>query len=232
MDKDQPKAIAAKTFAERQAERMKRLKSLHSARNEARTLNYKEVVEEDARNKLPKNWEARKRQAEWMLADEEARKQAASNGEDYDRVKLLSISATDAEILERKKKKKNPDEGFADYEQATARQYNRLIRNMGPRDMERYNEQKEKLGDAFYGGPNTILQGLHKDRKDAIDNMVQDLEKQISKREKYSRRRTHNDDADIDYINERNAKFNEKLNRFYGEYTVETKQNLERGTAV
>ena len=42
----------------------------------------------------------------------------------------------------------------------------------------------------------------------------------------------HNDDADIDYINERNMKFNNKLERFYGQYTTETKQNLERGTAI
>ena len=54
----------------------------------------------------------------------------------------------------------------------------------------------------------------------------------IVKRQKYSRRRMHNDDADIDYINERNMKFNKKLERFYGEHTTEIKQNLERGTAV
>jgi pre-mRNA-splicing factor SYF2 len=53
----------------------------------------------------------------------------------------------------------------------------------------------------------------------------------IAKREKYSRRRMHND-ADIDYVNERNMKFNKKLERFYGEHTAEIKQNLERGTAV
>lgn len=54
----------------------------------------------------------------------------------------------------------------------------------------------------------------------------------IEKRDKYSRRRPYNDDADIDYINERNAKFNKKAERFYGKYTAEIKQNLERGTAV
>lgn len=54
----------------------------------------------------------------------------------------------------------------------------------------------------------------------------------IEKRAKYSRRRAYNDDADIDYINERNAKFNKKAERFYGKYTAEIKQNLERGTAV
>lgn len=62
--------------------------------------------------------------------------------------------------------------------------------------------------------------------------MVESVEQQIMKRKSFSRRRTHNDDADIDYINEKNARFNKKLERFYGEHTAEIKQNLERGTAI
>jgi pre-mRNA-splicing factor SYF2 len=54
----------------------------------------------------------------------------------------------------------------------------------------------------------------------------------IEKRGKYSRRRQFFDDADIDYINERNMKFNQKAARYYDKYTAEIKQNLERGTAV
>lgn len=42
--------------------------------NEARKLNHAEVVEEDKRNKLPANWEARKRKIEWEVAEEEAKK--------------------------------------------------------------------------------------------------------------------------------------------------------------
>uniref|UniRef100_A0A2A4JZN2 Pre-mRNA-splicing factor SYF2 n=1 Tax=Heliothis virescens TaxID=7102 RepID=A0A2A4JZN2_HELVI len=220
------------TFAEKQAERMKRLKSLHTARNEARTHNHQEVVAEEARNKLPPNYEAKRRQAEWLLDDQAKREEAEKAGKDYDRVKLLNISAAEAERLERKKKKKNPDEGFSTYEHATIRQYNRLVKNMPPTDMEQYEKQKQKYGDAFYGGPNVIIHGMHEDRREAVDKMVDDLEGQIAKRARYSRRRTHNDDADIDYINERNAKFNKKLERFYGEHTAEIKQNLERGTAI
>ncbi len=33
-----------------------------------------EVVEEDKRNKLPANWEVRKKKAEWELSEEEAKK--------------------------------------------------------------------------------------------------------------------------------------------------------------
>lgn len=220
------------SFAEKQAERLKRLRTLHNARNEARTQNHQEVVAEEARNKLPPNYEAKRRQAEWLMDDQKKREETQAQGKDYDRVKLLNISATEAERLERKKKKKNPDQGFSTYEQATVRQYNRLVKNMPAADMEQYEKQKQKYGDAFYGGPNVIIHGMHEDRKDAVDNMVNDLEGQIAKRGKYSRRRTHNDDADIDYINERNAKFNKKLERFYGEHTAEIKQNLERGTAI
>ncbi|XP_066991764.1 pre-mRNA-splicing factor SYF2 [Anabrus simplex] len=228
---DIPETSSASSVSEKYADRMKRLRDLHIMRNEARQLNHQEVVAEDKRNKLPANWEARKRRAEWILQDDESRKVAEEKGEDYDRLKLLNVGALEAEILDRKKKKKNPDTGFADYEQATIRQYNRLVKNIKP-DMESYDRQREKVGEAFYGGKNTILHGLHEDSKEGIDRMVEDLEKQISKREKYSRRRMHNDDADIDYINERNMKFNKKLERFYGEHTTEIKQNLERGTAV
>ncbi|KAG7210095.1 hypothetical protein KM043_011663 [Ampulex compressa] len=225
-------ASGEQSTASKQADRMKRLRELHNKRNEARMQNHKEVVEEDKRQKLPSNWESRKRQAEWLMQDEIARKAAEENGEDYERTKLLHIDATEAERIARKKKnRRNPDPGFSDYEQAAIRQHNRLVKNIKP-NMDTYNEAKEKLGSAFYGDRNTILHGLHEDKKDAIDKMVDDLEKQIAKREKYSRRRMHNDDADIDYINERNAKFNQKLERFYGEYTRETKLNLERGTAI
>ena len=54
----------------------------------------------------------------------------------------------------------------------------------------------------------------------------------IEKRSKFSRRRQHDEEENIDYINDRNMKFNKKLERFYGKYTTEIKQNLERGTAI
>lgn len=84
-------------------------------------MNHQEVVEEDKRNKLPANWEARKARAEWILNDEAAREEAKNKGEDYDRKKFLSMPADLCEKLERKKKRKNPDQGFSDFEQAAIR---------------------------------------------------------------------------------------------------------------
>jgi SYF2 splicing factor len=51
-------------------------------------------------------------------------------------------------------------------------------------------------------------------------------------RAKFSRRRTEYEAEDIDYINDRNKHFNKKIKRAYDKYTVETRQNLERGTAL
>ncbi|XP_064543570.1 pre-mRNA-splicing factor Syf2 [Drosophila montana] len=223
----------SKSASDKLAERKARLLELHKQRQEARTQNHQEVVAEDARKKLPSNWEARKRQAEWLLADDKARADAESAGKDYERLQLLKVSAIDAERIEKKKKRKdNPDLGFSTYEAQTARQYNRLVKTMPVRDMAKYEKQKAELGEAFYGGPNTTLHLLTKDTPSAINNMVKDLEQQIDRRKKYSRRRIYNDDADVDFINERNSKFNKKLDRFYGEHTAEIKQNLERGTAI
>jgi len=211
---------------------MKRLRELHMRRNEARKLNHEEMVEEDRRNKLPANWEARKRKAEWELADQEARKAAEERGEDYEQTKLLQQSAYELEMLQKKKKKKNPDQGFSDYAAAQLRQYQRLTRQFKP-DLEAYNKIKEDMGEnAFPTAHSLSYGGDGKVAESAIDRMVEDLDKQIQKREKFHRRRQHFDDSDINYINERNKKFNEKAERYYGKYTDEIKQNLERGTAI
>jgi hypothetical protein len=48
------------------------------------------------------------------------------------------------------------------------------------------------------------------------------------RRQKFSRRRAFNEDADINYINERNRVFNKKLKRYYDQYTSEIKNNIVR----
>uniref|UniRef100_A0A8C8BYS1 Pre-mRNA-splicing factor SYF2 n=1 Tax=Oncorhynchus tshawytscha TaxID=74940 RepID=A0A8C8BYS1_ONCTS len=208
------------TASQKREERLRKFRELHFKRNEARKLNHKEVVEEDKRLKLPTNWEAKKARLEWELMTDEKKKECAAKGEDYDRVKLLEISAEDAERWERKKKKKNPDPGFSE---------RRII--IMP-IMLTDSPVLSHSGEDFHPTSNSLIHGTHVPSKEGIDRMVEDVEKQIEKRAKYSRRRAYNDDADIDYINERNAKFNKKAERFYGKYTAEIKQNLERGTAV
>ncbi|CAH1639302.1 unnamed protein product [Spodoptera littoralis] len=165
-----PKDIS---FVERQIKRIKRLRSLHSARNQARTHNQHEVVAEQARNKLPPNYEAKGRQAEWLRDDQTKHQDTEKAEKHYARVNLLNLlSAVEAERLECKKKKRNSDEEFSTYEQATVRQHNKLVKIMPAAGMEQYEKEKQKYGDAFYGGPNVIIHGMHEDRREAVDKML------------------------------------------------------------
>lgn len=82
--------------------------------------------------------------------------------------------------------------------------------------------------------PTADTMGLtnRKDKPEAIERLSKQIIEQDAKRPAYSRRRPFDADADIDYINERNKRYNELLDRHYGKYTAEIKQNLERGTAI
>ena len=79
---------------------------------------------------------------------------------------------------------------------------------------------------------NFVNPNKFKDSEMAKSRLVADVNRQIEKRQKFHRRRLHDDDKDITYINERNRKFNEKIDRSYSKYTQEIKTNLERGTAI
>ena len=65
-----------------------------------------------------------------------------------------------------------------------------------------------------------------------MDAMVAELAARSAARDAYSRRRAHRAGADVDFINDRNAHFNKKIERAYGDVSREIKANLERGTAL
>ena len=96
------------------SDRLQRLRELKMRRIESKKLNRAEVVEEDRRGKLPKNWENRQMRAEYKLNEIQARKECSEAGRDYDREKLLNVSAADAERKDvARKRKKDPDLGFS-----------------------------------------------------------------------------------------------------------------------
>lgn len=117
---------------------------------------------EDARKQLPNNFQSRQQQADWLAAQAKGQAEADQKGLDYKRIKLLNVSAVEAANIEKKKSKRNPDIGFSDYEAMTARQYKRLVGQMEPMPMEKYNRLREEMGDAnFYSGINTMSQGMN-----------------------------------------------------------------------
>nr|CAD2178420.1 unnamed protein product [Meloidogyne enterolobii] len=210
-----------------------RFKSLHQKREESRKINHEHVVEEDRRSKLPANFEAKRRRQEWELAELEAKKKAEERGEDFERLKALDTQADVAEKMETaKRRKNNPDTGFASYEAMSLRQYERQTNSIKP-DMESYQKMKEVVGEEqFYPSANTLIQGSHYPTDKALDRLSEDVHNQMKKRDQYHRRRMFDPDAPIDFINERNRKFNHKLERYYGKYTANIKEDLERGTAI
>ncbi|XP_078698417.1 uncharacterized protein LOC144925962 isoform X2 [Branchiostoma floridae x Branchiostoma belcheri] len=172
----EPSASGSMSAAERRAQRMAKLQELSLKRNEARKMNHQEVVEEDRRNKLPANFEQKRKREEWKEEEEKKRKEAEEKGEDYDRLRMLEWTAEEVEKWERKKKKKNPDPGFSTYEAAGLRQYQALTKKMKP-NMEHYQQQKEKMGEEFYPDMNTLVDVTRKDSEEAVDRLVADVEK-------------------------------------------------------
>jgi peptidylprolyl isomerase len=67
---------------------------------------------------------------------------------------------------------------------------------------------------------------------EAVDRMVAELNDARRRGAAFSRRRKADAGADVDYISERNASYNKKLERTFGAHTAEIKANLERGTAL
>ena len=108
-------------------------------------MNHKEVIEEDRKKKLPANWEKQKERLDHEEEKEKKRKEIEDEGLSYERVRALEWTAEECDAWERKRMKKhNPDTGFADFEQSSFRQYDRLTKNLDP-DMENYQKQKQEL---------------------------------------------------------------------------------------
>ncbi|CAI5745086.1 unnamed protein product [Peronospora destructor] len=85
---------------------------------------------------------------------------------------------------------------------------------------------EDALGDELaYGKDDKV-------KEENVERMAQELEERIKSRKKFSRRRQHYEGEDVDYINDQNRSFNRKASQAFNKYTVEIRQNLERGTAL
>jgi pre-mRNA-splicing factor SYF2 len=141
-----------------------------------------------------------------------------SNEQEFQRKKDLEYSIQDTLDWNEKQNSDRKDVGFSDYNQINKKKYEKLIHDFEP-NMELYKQnQQEPL--------------LHEPSlKDKI-RLQQLVEQDRLKRASFSRRRKHDEEEQVDYINERNARFNKKVNRAYDKYTSDIKANFERGTAL
>ncbi|TPX68885.1 hypothetical protein SpCBS45565_g02784 [Spizellomyces sp. 'palustris'] len=223
------------------AAQMARLKKLKKLRSESERLN-REDVKAEYRKKQENPREAvrieRKKEKAEKLLEKETVEMA---GEDYARQRALHYTAEQVEAWNEKQqqKEKNANNAFTDYAQAQAKKYDKLVRELKPNLIE-YAEQRAAVV-ATEGGESSFYRDADslayanpdgKPSREAVERLVQDLQKQEQARNKFSRRRAFDDDDEVTYINERNMQFNKKIARSYDKYTAEIKGNFERGTAL
>eukprot|EP00045_Choanoeca_perplexa_P009382 m.90314 g.90314 ORF g.90314 m.90314 type:complete len:266 (-) comp14874_c1_seq1:56-853(-) len=211
-----------------------RLAALKEKRKEAAEENHKQVVEEDRVSKLPKGYERKLANAEWEREDAAKRKAAEEAGKDYDRIKAMNMTVDRAERWVAKRTHKNVDESIdtSTHAYAQLQQYKQLSKKMKP-DVRHYQASMEDVDD---DGADSLRHGSHQPTAAAIDAMVTNLEATIAKKEARKKKtrldRATHQDTDVDAINDKNRNFNRSLERFYGSYSKEIKDSLERGTAL
>lgn len=208
-------------------DRLAKLKALSEQRSKARGLNKAVVVAEDANVKLNPYQEKRRQKAQRQLDREHDKERAEAAGVDYDRQLLLNTDAVKSDYWHEKKTKGNArTKGFDNHTARQNAKYEREMRHFKP-DLKAYERKKEAAKDdntAEYGGEG-------KANKQDLDRLTKAVKVDIARKMKHSRREFH-EDADVDYINSSNERFNQKLQTFYNKHTAEIKGNLERGTAL
>lgn len=129
------------------------------------------------------------------------------------------------------------EERKGEYERERAEEIERAVKSGGLEIVE--TEEGELVAvdrEGGYFSQADIAQFGERSKPDraAVDRLVADLKKADEIRVKKHKDRRRNDDAgqDVTYINEQNKHFNAKLDRAYGKYTKEIRDNFERGTAI
>ncbi|KAJ3274099.1 hypothetical protein HDV01_003592 [Terramyces sp. JEL0728] len=209
--------------------KLQKLKELKEKRKIAKELNKKAVKEVVVLQRESAKQQRKRKQAEELLQEQDYQ----SRGIDLERVDNLKYTIEDVEKwnekLEIRDRKK--DVGFTDFTQIAQKKYHKEIQDFTP-DLNLYNQRKEE-DEEFYRSANSLTHGMgNKPTEKGINQLVAHVEGLRNKRGNFSRRRAHNEDEEVTFINERNMRFNKKIERAYGKFTGEIKASFERGTAL
>ncbi|CAI5991867.1 unnamed protein product [Closterium sp. NIES-64] len=213
--------------------RQKKLFEIRLKLNQARKANQTAVVAEKRREEKPEEEESRGvSKAAWF--EEKKRKmskQLDAAGLDITKAYMLETQEAAESKYKKWEKKEAPFGWDAFNQQALYNAYKKRTGNI-PYTEEDYLKAKEKDPD-FYRDDASLQYGQAPEiPEENVDRMVAELTDRAKSRKEFSRRRRHHDEKDIDSINDRNEHFNRKIERAFGKYTVEIKNNLERGTAL
>lgn len=212
-------------------ERQKKLFDLRLKMNEARKANQVAMVAE--KKKLEEPTESRGISKQKFMEERSKRigKLLDSNGLDMSKAYMLDTQEM-AEVKYKKWEKEPAPFGWDVFNQKTLyNAYKKRTKNIEC-DMEAYTKAKE-ADPEFYRDASSLQYGkVAKAPEENVDRMVKELQDREAKRKSFSRRRKFHEEKDIDSINDRNEHFNKKIERAFGKYTLEIKNNLERGTAL
>ncbi|KAG0349522.1 hypothetical protein BG005_010945 [Podila minutissima] len=229
------------------AERMAKLKGLRQQLNASKQANREDVLTEHQKSKINLKQEMKKERAREEAEQLMAKRDMEEAGEDYERSQFWGYSAESVERWNEKEdaKKARMDQRFTDWDQVNHKKYLKQVGELKP-NLAAYNAKKQAAmhtnedgelvvsGDSgFYRDANSVA--FLSDAKPhdlAIDRMAADVAKQIDARTRFSKRRAHKEDEDVNYINDANQRFNQKISRFYDKHTKEIRDDFERGTAL
>ncbi|KAJ2801725.1 Pre-mRNA-splicing factor SYF2 [Coemansia guatemalensis] len=167
--------------------------------------------------------ERKRREALIMKAKEE------HSGADYERSRFWDYSIEQVENYEEKKRKReeNRERGFTDYAQINQRKYERDVAKLKP-DLAAYQRDKAESST----GKALEISEPHKPDTRGLEKLVKSVEDQQKRRATLHKPSVEKEGEDVSYINQRNARFNRKMNRAYDKYTKEIRDSFERGTAL
>jgi hypothetical protein len=106
---------------------------------------------------------------------------------------------------------------------STYKAYNKILDKLPKADDE--HRALEPTDALSYGKSGNVSQT-------GLDRLSRHIEEHQEARRKFSRRRASMEASNVDCINDKNEAFNKKIKRSFDKYTVEIRQNLERGTAI
>ncbi|KAF9908739.1 hypothetical protein EC991_009549 [Linnemannia zychae] len=229
------------------AERMEKLKGLRQKMNASKQANRTDLMAEHQKSKVNHREEAKKARAREAAEEMIAKQEAEEAGEDYERSQFWNYSAESVERWNEKQEAKRVrmDNKFTDWDQMNHKKYLKQVGELKP-NLAAYNAKKEAAmhvnedgelvvasDSGFYRDANSVA--FLSDTKPntlAVDRLAADVVKQIEARSKFSKRRAHKEDEDVNYINDANQRFNQKIARFYDKHTKEIRDDFERGTAL
>lgn len=189
---------------------------MNKGRKENRT-----AVDEEYKKMADPNYE-KKQRAKELSEKKRSTNASGRQGEDPFLTETAAAAAAKMEKMEQKKKNASTFGWQAFTQEADYNAYKKRLAAL-PRG-----SQDGPAGDFDPMQYGKVANDISTDGKRRV---VADIEDREKKREKYSRRR--NDfNTSVGGINDKNEVFNKKIKRSFDKYTVEIRQNLERGTAL